>query len=395
MKIALINSEWLPVPPVMGGAIEQTLYETALAIRDPKTVVISPHADALETISYPSDIFFHIPIDTYKNAITKKLGSTLPADLKNPSKAQYFYYLNGVTELLQDLDPDVIQIHNRANFVPYLKKQFPNKKFIVYMHNQARFRGGQLGEAIQDIDHLICVSQSLAKQYTTQFPQYTSKTHVIYNSVDTQIWHPKHKKSKQTQKLRQKYHLHPNNTVLFVGRTIPEKGIDVLIDAIDIVRHQLPNIKLLIAGTPFYRAVTHDPFLSKLKKRAKKLKDHIIFLDYVEHNQTPYLYAAADITVSASLWDEPFGKVIVESMAAGTPVIGSCRGAIPELIDHNINGIVLQNPEDKITVAQAIQNLLLDSNHQKKMGSQARIKAIDKFSKKQRIKQLRHFYQTL
>ena len=46
-----------------------------------------------------------------------------------------------VWELLQEIDPDIIQVHNRSDFVPYLLRQFPQKRMVVYMHNQPFFTG--------------------------------------------------------------------------------------------------------------------------------------------------------------------------------------------------------------------------------------------------------------
>ena len=123
MKITMIHSEWFPVPPVLGGPIAQTLFETAVSIHDPAITVISPWSDALEGLEIsPTGIFHHVDIEAQSEKVMQTLGNRLPSGLKTGAAARSFHYLNGVTDLLLDLNPDVIQVHNRPEYVPYLVK---------------------------------------------------------------------------------------------------------------------------------------------------------------------------------------------------------------------------------------------------------------------------------
>ena len=396
MKVTMINAEWLPIPPVLGGAVEETIFETALAIRDPELTAISPWHDLIHTLpTCPKEIFHHVHISKQEEKIKELLQDQFPPKMQNPKSARYFYYLNGMTDLLLKINPDIIQIHNRAEFIPYLLKEFPQKRLIVYMHNQPRFAGPALSETIEAIEHLICVSHYLAECYHKAYPRCTEKTTVIHNSVDTNAWHPNLKNAEETENIRRTYNLIPNHTLLFVGRIIHEKGIEQLIEAMTIVKRLIPKVKLIIAGSPFYNVVTTNAFSNRLKKKASSLDDTIIFADYVDHEKTPYLYAAADITVFPSLWDEPFGKVITESMASGTPVIGSKRGAIPELIEHNQTGILVDDPQNVNDLASHIVELLQNKEKRTAIGQAARQKAENSFSKSIRLKRLQTFYKTI
>ena len=121
----------------------------------------------------------------------------------------------------------------------------------------------------------------------------------------------------------------------------------------------------------------------------------VVFADYVDHSKTPYVYAAADVTVAASIWDEPFGKVVTESMATGVPVIGSRRGAIPEIIDDGIDGLLVENPKDAKSVSDHIVALLEDSERRREMGDLARRKVVERFAKPIRLARTRAFYRSL
>ena len=395
MKVALINAEWLPVPPVLGGPVEETLYETAISIRNPELTVISPWADALrKTPIQPSGIFYHVDIPAQKKSVMDLMGDRAPPAMQNPGTAEYFCYLNGATDLLHEMDPDVIQVHNRAEFVPYFLKQFPHKRLILYMHNEARYSNGYLKEAVQRLDHLIFVSRYLARRFLDHFPEAENKSTVVYNSVNTTVWHPKLKAHPQTDAIRKTFGLCPGRTVLFMGRTVPAKGLSFLLEAMDRVRQKLPGVKLLVAGSPFFKAATTNPFLKALKKRASKMKDTVVFTGYIDHHKTPYIYAAADVTVVPSIWGEPFGKVVVESMATGVPVIGSRRGAIPEIVEDGVNGILINNPKNTGRLADQILELLNDATCREKMGVLARQRVETTFSKPIRMARMRTFYES-
>ena len=66
---------------------------------------------------------------------------------------------------------------------------------------------------------------------------------------------------------------------------------------------------------------------------------------------------AADAVLSPVRWDEPFGLVIIEAMACGTPVIGTRRGAVPELIEHGVTGFLCDTEEELVEAAERVHDL--------------------------------------
>ena len=57
-------------------------------------------------------------------------------------------------------------------------------------------------------------------------------------------------------------------------------------------------------------------------------------------------------------WDEPFGIVMIEALACGTPVIGFKRGSVPEVIDHGITGFIVNNEEEMISALKSINQII-------------------------------------
>ncbi|MEM7363416.1 MAG: glycosyltransferase family 4 protein [Pseudomonadota bacterium] len=120
-------------------------------------------------------------------------------------------------------------------------------------------------------------------------------------------------------------------TILFVGDvTEPRKGAETLILAMPKIRERIPNARLLLSGH-----VTEDVINRLMNKEAvRELEPHIQFLGVGNIGDLPALYRAASVCVLPSVW-EAFGLVLVESLANGTPVVGSRHAGVTDIIEGN------------------------------------------------------------
>ncbi|PWT95651.1 MAG: glycosyl transferase family 1 [Candidatus Melainabacteria bacterium] len=120
--------------------------------------------------------------------------------------------------------------------------------------------------------------------------------------------------------------------VLYVGRLVMEKGVQVLIDAASKVLAQCPQAKFLIVGTGYY--------LDDLRRQAAYLgiEHSVRFLGYVPDAELRQLYKIADVVAIPSLY-EPFGIVALEGMAAQVPVVTSDTGGLRDFVEHMVTGI--------------------------------------------------------
>lgn len=116
--------------------------------------------------------------------------------------------------------------------------------------------------------------------------------------------------------------------VLFVGRLIPEKGIDILLES---VKSWNKRINLVIIGS--------GPMAQKVANLASKMK-LVNFLGKIDQDKLSLYYSAADCVIIPSTSEEGFGRVIIESLACGTPVVGSNQGAIPEAMDETVGKLI-------------------------------------------------------
>lgn len=391
LRVAVVHAEVLPIPPVLGGAIGQTIYETVMGMPDVAWTVVSRWDDALVDVAKDAR-FYYVDIDARLAAIRSAFVGIKKAT-QSENELRNFCYVEGVVDLLSDCDCDVVQVHNRPQFLPYLKKYLPNKKFVLYVHNEADYGNVRVQRAIELCDRLVCVSGYLARQFGHAFPECRKKMVVIHNSVDADFWHPKYKATREVKQIRADCGPKQGATILFVGRTVPNKGLHCLIEAMAVVRKKVPQAHLLVVGSPLFFADDVKGYMQRIKRRAQKLGDGVTFVGFVDRQLLRYYYAAADVVVVPSLWAEPFGKVIIEAMSMAVPVIASDRGGIPEIVTQGNGGVLLDDPEDVQTLAGQILTVLKKKRRRLDMGALGRRGAKKQFCPKLRYQKLRDVYQ--
>jgi glycosyltransferase involved in cell wall biosynthesis len=158
--------------------------------------------------------------------------------------------------------------------------------------------------------------------------------HTVYNGIDTSIY------DFQAEPEQPPY-------LAFVGRLSPEKGPE---RAIKIAK--ATGMPLKMAGK--VDVVDREYYDEKLAAAIDG--EQIQYLGEVSHEEKVKLLAGASVTLFPITWREPFGLVMIESMATGTPVIGTGMGSVPEVIEHGKTGFVCHSIEKMIeAVPEAIK----------------------------------------
>nr|WP_245203563.1 1,4-alpha-glucan branching protein domain-containing protein [Ammoniphilus resinae] len=174
---------------------------------------------------------------------------------------------------------------------------------------------------------VISCSHYMAKEISRLFELPREKVWVIPNGVDPQ-------KVKQPTPWfdRSQYALTNEKIILFVGRLVPEKGAQLLLEAFPEVLAFHPEAKLIIAGK--------GPMDTILQKLANELGlgQKVLFTGFIEDQTRNGLLQHATLAAYPSLY-EPFGIVALEAMAAQTPVIVSDTGGLGEIVQHGENGL--------------------------------------------------------
>lgn len=206
---------------------------------------------------------------------------------------------------------------------------------------------------------VICCSKYMASEIAQIFQLPGDKIRVLPNGVDianiaSEVIEPA---------FRNRYAAPEEKIIYFVGRLVPEKGVQVLLEAVPIVLAEYPNAKFVISGK--------GPYMDHLQWLADYLgiKEKVLFTGFTDDETRNKLLHSADIAVFPSLY-EPFGIVALEAMAAHTPVIVSETGGLGEVINHNVDGLKFY-PGDYKALAHYIIVLLRDQSLANKLNENA------------------------
>ena len=195
---------------------------------------------------------------------------------------------------------------------------------------------------IRQSSAIVAISKVIQKKVLKDIPQY--KVRQIYNGVVS-----------QSNVVEQARTLGPNQTITFcmLSGLFPDKGHTEAIQAFDILRKWSPKIRLIIAGDG-----NSSQYINRLKQLVSQrmLDDFITFLGYIDEPNE--VYQKSDILLVCSR-NEGMGRVTIEAMGQGLPVIGYDAGGTPELISHESNGLLYQGGENQL--ATAMQRL--STNH--------------------------------
>ncbi|HEY8099545.1 MAG TPA: glycosyltransferase family 1 protein [Burkholderiaceae bacterium] len=170
--------------------------------------------------------------------------------------------------------------------------------------------------------------------------------------------------------------------VLQLGRMVPRKGIDTVIESIAVLRdHFGINAQLLVVGGDTADPnMSHSLELTRLKELSDrlKLKQQVLFTGQKQRFELRYYYSAADVFVTTP-WYEPFGITPVEAMACATPVIGAAVGGIKSTVVDGLTGYLVP-PKDPYAVAERLAILHNDYFHARKMGAEGMRRAHERYT---------------
>ena len=222
--------------------------------------------------------------------------------------------------------------------------------------------GGRSLAAWTDISRWMRGVLTISEFSTGQLDDLSAPKRVVYAGVDTGRFRPGGEKEP--------------GLVLFVGRLLPHKGVNYLIEGLP------PGAKLKVVGRPY-----SPEFFAELRRLAEG-KD-VEFLTDADDELLPELYRRAQVFVLPSvprLADgrdaskaELFGLVLVEAMASGTAVIGSNAFSIPEIIRDGVNGLLVP-PNDSQALGAAVAQLLDSPATARAMGLAGRAIAEERFT---------------
>lgn len=239
------------------------------------------------------------------------------------------------------------------------------------------------------IDRFIYISKAVETSYHKQgIPIH--KGQVIYNPIDIETF----EQVNHSAELRTELGLTQQDRLITnVGRLDWWKGHDYFLQAMAELIQAQPNTKALIVGAPVSNQLGQT-YYQKLQQLVTELRlsDHVIFTGL--RLDIPRVLAASDIVVHSASEPEPLGRVIIEGMAAGRPVIATAAGGVLDIIEDQVTGLLVP-PKNAGLMAKAIQQLLENPEQAKIIGQQAQQEAKERFSIERHVAAVQHIYQEI
>jgi glycosyltransferase involved in cell wall biosynthesis len=194
------------------------------------------------------------------------------------------------------MNPSTKLIVSIRNFLP--NPTSVASRVAIALHDQLTVR-----TAICAADAVVFTNEQFAS--ALPYPVPHAKMFVVPNGVDTEVFHPDAAYAYDPQQ------------VLFVGRLIPEKGLEVLMRAMRRVRAEMPNMRLIAVVSDYYRQTEYLKRVLNLDEGFLSVKSGLPLPELAR------LYRDSAVFVLPSIGLESFGNVLLEAMASGCPVVGT------------------------------------------------------------------------
>lgn len=336
VKIALVSPYDFPYP----GGVTEHVTNLARSLSDCGHCVriIAPSARDDVEIMHP---------EVYR------VGSYITSVPANQSVARLTLSLTltrRITEILEYERFDVVHLHEPLVpiLAPLVLRASRSANVGTFHCARDRYVGYALGRHVfrcmlSRLDQRIAVSSEAHRFVNSYFPH---KYSLVPNGVITD--------SGPSSEACPDVMADGTPTVLFVGRLEHRKGLNVLMEAMKLVSDRVSPIRLVVAG-PF-SVVTAQPF----RELADRLGlDDVIFLGEVSESLRRLLYRHATVFCAPSTGRESQGVVLLEAMAAGTPVVASDIPGYRTVLVDGENGL-LAVPQDTVSLACALVQAIVD-----------------------------------
>ena len=281
--------------------------------------------------------------------------------------------------LIKKIDPDIIYANGaRSALYSGLLKGCHKKKIIWHC---------RVAEKALIVDRILgCLCDSIianAKATAERFhKKYQYKIDVVYNGFDNQ-------RLNQTDVQRPSMIKDNWINILMIARVSKIKRHDIVLLAFEIVAKKHLDAHLILVGSKDPLELEWWEYLQEKTKKSK-YRNRIHWIGY-KRDVRPW-YKAAELLVLTSE-NEGFGRVLIEAMAMGVPVIASRVGGIPEIITDGTHGI-LTNKCDPIDTAESINKLLIDINLRDRLSREGKKRAMQ-FDMTSHVKKMGKLFDSL
>jgi glycosyltransferase involved in cell wall biosynthesis len=293
-----------------------------------------------------------------------------------------------LARIMRQTEADVVHLGNgvRANFDGVLACLLTRTPCVCHVKGFEKYSNRERWAA-RRIDALVCMTKAV-EAHCARHGVRGRSTHVVYDAVDEAAFVPQH----PAHAVRAALGIANDAPCLGVVGNIQEwKGQVVLVEAMARVVAAVPSVRGLIIGGVHRAGADYH---GQLERRIRELHlDRTVSITGFRSDIADVMNAL-DVVVHTSIRPEPFGRVILEGMLLGKPVVASAAGGVPELIRDGETGF-LTPPGDAAQLAQRLIPLLQDADLRRQIGQRAQAWAREEFGLPRHVAAMAAIYNTL
>jgi glycosyltransferase involved in cell wall biosynthesis len=381
MKILILSDDF---PPKAGGGAGIVAADVAVEFARQGNEV-----RVLTTVRSAEDAGEHV----YEGIPVRALRSSYHERFRAYRSLRNGALLPHVKKMLDEFNPDAVHAHNVHYHLSYASlklAKLSGSKVVLTVHDGMLFHYGKFSEYIDPAwrgplptpDYRLspfAVLKTYKRRYNPfrnliirQYLRYCDDVcavsgrlrealeangikgvRVVHNGIDLSLWKPRAEPD-ALKLFREKYGLGGKKIVLFAGRLSEAKGGAVTVQALKEVVSKVPQAALLVVGKK-------DEYAGRMESMAAKLgiEGSMIFTGWIDGAVLRAAYESSDVVVFPSVYFDAFGLVNLEGMAMEKPVVATCFGGAPEIVEDGATGTIV-NPYDSASYSAAIAGLLLD-----------------------------------
>lgn len=359
-RILFIPSVTLPFPPSKGGAVQNLIkffidynerYKKLdleiTSIYDCESEKISTNYEKCKVhyINIKNKLIFKI-----RDKQIKYISGRCEKFIENK-------YIKSIKKILNDNKYDIVIFENTHKYAYILREYLNNTYKVLHLHND--YLNIDIRESkkyAEAFDEIICISNFIEKRVNEMC---NVKTNVVYNGIDIERFV---KNDLARENIRKSLNIPTENKViLFSGRIVKEKGVLELIKSFNRIDGNY-KITLMIIGSKLYGENVTDDYMKEILELVKKSEDRIKLLGYINYDEISDYYAACDIGVLPTMWEEPLSLAVIEYLSSGMPVIISNSGGMVEIVDSKCGFIVNKGDSFINELAKKMELLITDNN---------------------------------
>lgn len=364
MKVAMLH--WA-FPPIIGGV------ESHLAMLGPELVRYGCKVSLLTgSVNGREEEYTWRGMRIYRSNLFD-LNTLTPSTLSRKAKDIYAV----LERFIAEVKPDILHAHNMHYFSTehadalYALKRAYSVPCVLTAHNVWEDElGSEFNRRAGYWDAVIAVSHYIKKELV-KAGYDGEKITVIHHGIDLDLFSP----DGQARNAAKVVLPFSGRRVIFhPARMSLAKGSHICVQALAYIKERFPDVLLVMAGTE--KTVDWGNCQAGEIAGVKKMIADLglmenVYIEFFSWDKMPHVYRSAEICVYPSCFEEPFGLVMLESMATARPIVVSAAGGMPEVVKDGVNGFVVPKGDAR-ALAERCCRLLADPLLAKRIGERGR-----------------------